>query len=203
MPDRGRARRRLIDGNYSNYRQVIPGKDKFKTEVTLPSEVLDPLAKAIRRMPGGKSDNRPVGLRIRSKSIGVLAREDDEMTCEELEVPVESKTGPPVTVFVNRGYLLKALAFGMNRIAIIDGVSPVRCVGDGDFLIVMPLRITGAIKVGHRRTLEAEPSGNGTGAQKRPSSEPPTAPSPPTRPRPKPPAQTTNPITHAYERKHQ
>ena len=56
-------------------------------------------------MPGGKSDNRPVGLRIRSKSIGVLAREDDEMTCEELEVPVVSKVGPPVTVFVNRDYL--------------------------------------------------------------------------------------------------
>ena len=48
----------------------------------------------IRRMPGGKSDNRPVGLRIRKETLNLVTREDKEMTYEHIEVPLASQSGP-------------------------------------------------------------------------------------------------------------
>ena len=119
--------------------------------------MLEPLAKAIRQIPGGKTNNRPIGLRIDSGSFGVIAREGDEANYEELRIPMAEIKGKPITVFLNRDYLVKALSFGMNRIELIDGMSPVRCASKTEFMIIMPVRQTGEVRVGHSSALTSAP----------------------------------------------
>lgn len=141
----------LVEGNFPNYRQVIPPEEKFQVRVTLPDSVLKPLAKAIRQLPGNRIHNRPVGVRIGKGSLALLAREEENSGYEELVVPLADQAGGEVTVFLNRDYLVKALSFGMNQIEIIDDSSPVRCRGESEFLIIMPIRQVGDLKVEHSR----------------------------------------------------
>jgi len=171
---------RLIDGNFPNYRQVIPPDRNFKTRVTLPETALEPLVKAIRQMPGRKAANRPVGLRIDADSIGIVAREEDALTYEEIRVPLAGMKGEKTTVFLNRDYLVKALSFGLNRIEIIDEKSPVRCAGETEFMIIMPVRQPGEIRVEHSSDLSVAPAkaGRSSPPRKKPTPKPSRNPAP-------------------------
>lgn len=142
---------RLVEGTFPNYRQVIPPDERFRVRVTLSEALLEPLAKAIRQLPGHRIHNRPLGVRIGNGSLGLLARGEESAGYEELVVPLVDQLGGDVTVFLNRDYLVKALSFGMNRIEIIDETSPVCCRGNSDSLIIMPIRQAGDLTVEHSR----------------------------------------------------
>ncbi len=134
-----------IKGNYPNYRQIMPRESDFRSSVTLREDTLEQVASTLLSLPGEKSLNKPVGLRTTRQGLVLLARahEDEPHT----EIPVEGAitTGPAVTVFVNRDYLTRAIQFGLNRVDIIDELSPLRMRQGNSArrdLIMMPVRVS-------------------------------------------------------------
>jgi len=132
---------RLIEGEFPNYRQVLPKASKHR--VTVPS---DALAQVLRRVQllaaeGGKG----VRLQLGAGKLVISAKNPDvgEAT-EELDLDY---AGEPVSIGFNARYLLDCLAVFRAKeveIGLIDELSPVqiRPTDDSDALaVVMPMRI--------------------------------------------------------------
>lgn len=131
---------RLLEGNYPNYRQVIPRPDQFKTIVNLSETALSAVTRLLPRLPGKQLANRPIGLRFEKGRFGLLAHaENDEPWILHPVDRCEMK-GPDVTLYLDRDYLIKATSFGLTQVNLIDQVSPVQFSRGGDLMIVMPVR---------------------------------------------------------------
>lgn len=130
---------RCVEGNYPNYRQVIPNPKDYKATIAFPEPALAAITRAINWMPGSKSNNATIGVRI-GKTVGLLAHESGQDQWIEIGVPFEHREGPALTLFLNRAYLIKALQFGLNQLDVIDPSSPLRFSNAHRFMIVMPLR---------------------------------------------------------------
>ena len=144
-----------VEGNYPNYRQVIPPPDQFKTRVVLSEEALDAMVRLIPRLPGKKLANRPIGLHLEKGRLGLLARESNDEPWILHPIHAVEGRGPDLCTFVNRDYLKKAAAFGLGEINLIDAMAPVQFSRGGDLMIVMPVR---AIDPERIERLECDPA---------------------------------------------
>ena len=135
---------KAIDGNYPNWRQVLPDPSGRKTTIKVPANALDEFAKIIGKLPCDEL-NHSVGLKLDQRGKLVLfARASGTDKPTEVAVTAVEVTGEPVTVLLNRNYLLKALRFGLTEIQIQDGLLPVRCTDEsGRQVIIMPIRMDG------------------------------------------------------------
>lgn len=131
-----------VEGNYPNYRQVIPPSDQFKTRVALSEAALHAMVRLIPRLPGKKLANHPVGLHLEKGKLGLLARESNDEPWILHPIDAAEGRGPDLCPFVNRDYLKKAAAFGLGEIGLVDAMSPVQFSRGGDLMIVMPVRAT-------------------------------------------------------------
>ncbi|MCB1204425.1 MAG: hypothetical protein KDN18_09210, partial [Verrucomicrobiae bacterium] len=153
---------KLIDGTYPNWKQVLPGEDAFTGALCLPPAELKHMESVLKALPGEKTQNKPVGLHCSANRVELLARgrHEDPYTV----VPIQGAfTGKPLTVFVNRDYLAKALGFGLNRIEFGDPTSPLRLREEGSTrrdLIVMPVRVP--VQEPSRETIENHPPATST-----------------------------------------
>jgi len=130
-----------IEGPYPNWRFVIPELSSFQTRITIYPGDQEVLAQTIRRLPCHSEVFHTLGLETRRQSLRLLGRSRPEVPWTKVEVPVESISGPDVTIYVDRQRLLRALRFGLNRLEIIDGISALRMTDDqGRQIILMPLR---------------------------------------------------------------
>src|SRR6266446_6466881 len=136
---------KAIDGNYPNWRQVLPDPSGRKTTIKVSANAMDEFAEIIGKLPSDEL-NHSVGLKLDQRGKLVLfsrAAGTDKPT--EVAFTAVEVTGKPVTVLLNRNYLAKALRFGLNEIQIQDALSPVCCTDQtGRQLIIMPLRMDGA-----------------------------------------------------------
>ena len=137
---------RLIEGNYPNWKQVLPAEADFRSSIVFAPGSLAQLRDTLAALPGAKRQNKPVGLRLTRHGAALLASGDDaEAEISDVPVPNTTTEGLEVTVYVNRDYLTKALRFGLNRVDIIDAGSPLRlrsdAAADGRDLIIMPVRV--------------------------------------------------------------
>ena len=132
---------KAIDGNYPNWRQVLPDPSAHKTTIKVPENALDELAEIIGKLPSDPL-NDPVGLRLERKGKLVLfSRAAGTEKLTEVSVSSVEVTGELVTVYLNRNYLLKALRFGLTEIQIQDALSAVRCADQsGRQMVIMPMR---------------------------------------------------------------
>ena len=135
---------KAIDGNYPNWRQVLPDPSGRKTTIKVPANALDEFAEIIGKLPCDEF-NHSVGLKLDQRGKLVLfARASGTDKPTEVAFSSAEVTGKPVTVLLNRNYLLKALRFGLNEIEIQDALLPVRCTDEsGRQLIIMPIRMDG------------------------------------------------------------
>ena len=62
--------------------------------------------------------------------------------------------GKPVTVALNRRYLLNALRFGLNQVEIEDDLSPVVFSKGGKKMVIMPVKLDGPVRVRHTRATQ-------------------------------------------------
>jgi DNA polymerase III sliding clamp (beta) subunit (PCNA family) len=133
-----------IEGTYPNYQQIMPRESDFRSSVTLREDTLEQVASTLQSLPGEKTPNKPVGLRTTRQGLVLLARAHGSDPHTEIPVEGAVTTGPAVTVFVNRDYLTRAFQFGLNRVDIIDELSPVRMrqgTSARRDLIMMPVRV--------------------------------------------------------------
>ena len=146
---------RLLDGLYPNYRQVIPGAGQFNTTMTLSDVALEAVMRLLPRLPGKQLANRPVGLHCEKGRFGLLARaENDEPWILHPVDRCEMK-GPDVTIYLDRDYLIKAAAFGLSQVSLIDGMSPVQFSRGGDLMVVMPVRAIAPDRIERPRLVPA------------------------------------------------
>lgn len=134
---------RQHDGNYPNWKQVIPSNDQYKTGVTLNPSDLDKLIQVIQRMPDHDSINHGIGIDIKKQGIQLLCKSGGDEPMTAVPIGAVKIEGSDVRVHLNRQYLIKALLFGLNRLEVIDPMTPVRLSHQGRQMIVMPLRQDG------------------------------------------------------------
>jgi DNA polymerase III sliding clamp (beta) subunit (PCNA family) len=133
---------RQIDGNYPNWRQVIPDSAAKETTLEFDASALDQVTQIIQRMPCDDPVNLAVGLEYSGKKLRILGRSPNAENWTKVEIPEAKATGKDVTIFVNRHLLTKALQFGLTTAEIIDGMSPMRFINEGRQMIIMPTRPT-------------------------------------------------------------
>jgi DNA polymerase-3 subunit beta len=131
---------RLIEGEFPNYRQLIPAS--HPNTLTVERE---PLLEAIRRVKILARDATPVRLQIASDGLKLTAiTQDVGNATEELDASAE---GADLTVAFNPDYLAAGVeAVGSDQITLstIDALKPavVRGVGSDDYLyLLMPVRV--------------------------------------------------------------
>ena len=132
------------EGNYPNWRQVIPAPNSAATTVDLDAEKIDGVLQTIQRMPCHDSTNGTIGIANTGGKFHLLGK--STATADWTRVPIDDAkcSGIDTTVFLNRELLSKALGFGLNRIDLIDARSPLRFSNGGRQMIIMPVRADAA-----------------------------------------------------------
>ncbi len=135
-----RVTTRLIEGEFPNYRQLIPASYPNKMTVSR-----DALAEAVRRVKILARDATPVRLQISADGLRLTAVAQDVGNVEdELDATNE---GAELTVAFNPDYLasgIDAAAADEITLETLDALKPavVRGVGKPDFLyLLMPVRV--------------------------------------------------------------
>src|SRR5438067_1192159 len=133
---------RRIDGQFPNYRQLIP--ESFEHEVPLPrDEVLD----VVRRIAVMAQRNSPLRLRFAEGELTVSARTQDVGEAEE-SLPV-SFAGEPLEIGFNAEFLrdgIESVAGDTVRFRLISPLRPcvLQAEENDDFLyLIMPIRLAG------------------------------------------------------------
>src|SRR5881392_384177 len=133
---------RRIDGQFPNYRQLIP--ESFEHEVALPrDEVLD----VVRRIAVMAQRNSPLRLRFAEGELTVSARTQDVGEAQE-SIPA-SFSGEPLEIGFNAEFLRDGIESVTGDTLRFRLISPLRpCVlqaeGSEDFLyLIMPIRLAG------------------------------------------------------------
>ena len=137
---------RELDGEFPSWKQVVPLIDSKWTRVNLSDEAIRQLVLVTPNLPGGDVLCQPVRLRITDHHLNVEGHNkgDDDWT----SIPIDAViVGKPVTVAVDRRYLLNALRFGLNQVEIEDPLSPVVFSKGGKKMIIMPVNLDGPARV--------------------------------------------------------
>jgi DNA polymerase-3 subunit beta len=142
-PEKGpvvRITTKLIEGNYPNYRQVIPSE--VKERVTLSREELLHALKRAEIMTSDKANS--VKMAFTKNNLSITANSPDVGEARE-SIAINYK-GADVTVAFNPGYLiepLNALPDEEVYFELIDELSPGVLRINGPFLyVVMPMRLS-------------------------------------------------------------
>jgi DNA polymerase III sliding clamp (beta) subunit (PCNA family) len=130
---------RQIEGNYPNWRQVVPGSGQFATTIEFEPEV-EGVIQIIGRMPCDDAVNFAIGLERSDGKLALLGRSPGAEDWTRIEVAGVKSRGIDVRIFLNRNLLIKALQFGLTTVETIDAISPLRFSHGGRQMIVMPTR---------------------------------------------------------------
>ena len=132
---------RQIEGNYPNWKQVLPNEDGFKTTIQFDPEHAPSVIQAIERMPDGDQVNHAVCIEVHAKQAFLVSRKSGQDKPVRVELPASSIKGNEATIALNREFLAQGLRFGLCRVQIGDALSPLRLSDDaGHQMIVMPCR---------------------------------------------------------------
>ena len=132
---------KLIEGNYPNYRQVIPGDSTERVE--LPRESVFDTVRRVSLLSSDKSNS--VKLVFGSNTVEVTANSPD--VGEARETMEVQYSGKPMQIAFNPEFLmapLRNLESETVYLDLIDEMSPGVIRIDGSFLyVIMPMRVTG------------------------------------------------------------
>ena len=131
---------RCLEGHYPNHRPVVPRSDQLSTRVDLPASLPAELVRLLPVLPGHRLSQGPVGIEVTSRGkVHLLCRESPEDPWEIRALVGARAQGPAMTVVAKREHLARALAFGMDRIDLVDEHTVLRFGGEDECLLAMPL----------------------------------------------------------------
>lgn len=139
---------RQIEGNYPNWRQVLPDPASFRSSFGIPERTLENVLQTIARMPCDDSKSHRLGLEFKGRKLRLLGKSPGATDWTRVEVSVTDAMGKDVTIFIDRRYLSTALRFGLNFIDATDQFAPVRVSNGGRLMLIMPVRVDTAQQVG-------------------------------------------------------
>jgi len=126
---------KTIEGNYPNWRQVVPHFRQHRTTVALPEG--HGFAKLVGGLPGGELKDSPVDLVIENGAVAVK----DTGGASSIQLKGAKAKGPDIKIRLNRDYLTKAFDYGLTNIGLIDPMSALQFTREGRQMVVMPLRV--------------------------------------------------------------
>ncbi|MGH7973294.1 MAG: hypothetical protein ACREIC_31635 [Limisphaerales bacterium] len=132
-----------IDGNYPNWKQVVPADTAGWTEIVLQPSAVETILDALPLLPGNEDVNRSVTL-VAGNGLALRAKGRAQSDWATIDVADVTVTGKAVEVALNRAYLLQALRFGLHRIQVRD-LEPMIFSNGGKMMVVMLLRLDGAV----------------------------------------------------------
>ena len=132
---------KLIEGNYPNFRQVIPGEAKHR--VTVDRDTLREIVHRVSLLTSDKSSS--IKLVFDADNIEVMANSPDVGEAQE-SLPVQYD-GPKMSIAFNPDFLmapLRNLDTDEIHIDLIDEMSPgVLKINEPFLYVLMPMRVTG------------------------------------------------------------
>ena len=134
---------REINGQYPNWKPVVPTLDSSWTIIQLGPPAIEQLLKVIPNLPGNDGADKPVRLRISEKTLWIEGRNQDDKEWTKIAIPDVGITGKAKLIVLNRDYLLPALKFGLNELAIHDELSPMVLSKAGKRMVIVPVRLEG------------------------------------------------------------
>ncbi len=93
---------RSIEGNYPQWRQVVPDEKQFNTTVELTPVAMDAIIALVPRIPCHDVINNPIGLIVEGKKLVLRGRGSNDSKWTDLDVDGATVKGKPVSVYVNR-----------------------------------------------------------------------------------------------------
>ena len=132
---------KTIEGNYPNWKQVVPKGGDIRTTVRLPEG--HTFTEMVNGLPGGDLNDKPVNLVIES---GIVSVKDNTGGSSILLEGAKAK-GPDIKIRLNRDYLTKAFDYDLLNIYLIDPMSALLFTRRGRQMVVMPLRTMDASPV--------------------------------------------------------
>jgi DNA polymerase III sliding clamp (beta) subunit (PCNA family) len=139
---------KAIEGTFPNWRQVLPDLSGFKSRIRIPASALNDFIEVVTKLPFD-GINHPIGIKLGAEGKLILfgrAPGTDKLT-EAAFAAVEAN-GDPVTICLNRDYLIKAFRFELTEVQIADSLSPIRCSDQsGRQMIIMPIRLDGVTPI--------------------------------------------------------
>jgi len=131
-----------IDGNFPNWRQVVPTDTEKWTKVELSEAAVKQMLNLSSKLPGDDTENRTLQLRI-DKDLHLEGKNKDDKDFTSAQIADVKITGKPVTTALNREYLRTALRCGLNEIRIHTELEPLLFLTVGKRFVVMPVRLNG------------------------------------------------------------
>lgn len=133
-----------IQGNYPNWRQVVPTEERHATRVALNEDAVSLMLDALPRLPGSDDNCQPVDLIVVNGQFSLSARAKGDPQASQVPVPGATVTGEDAQIRLNRSFVTKALRFGFTNFEITDELSPILFTAPGRKLVAMPIRLESA-----------------------------------------------------------
>jgi len=134
---------REIEGKYPNWKQVVPAINGLWTLAKLSAPAIEQLIKVIPNLPGQDGEHNAVYLRTGHNCLWVEGRNKGDAERTKIAVQDVQITGKAKEISLNRDYLLPALKFGLNELAVLDELSPMVLSKDGKKMVIMPVKMNG------------------------------------------------------------
>ena len=133
---------RQIEGNYPNWRMVVPKDTEKWTTIKLTPAAITQILNLSTNLPGDDEANRTLQLRVdQGLQLEGRNRGDKEPTCATINGVTVS--GKPIVTALNREFLQNALRCGMEEIRINTELDPILFIKPGKRMVVMPVRLNG------------------------------------------------------------
>lgn len=131
---------KAVDGQFPNWKQVIPGNTSGWTRIDLQPSAVGMMLETVPLLPGNEDADKPIRL-LAGNGLVLRAKARDQFELTSVMVPDVSVVGKCVEVSLNRNYLSKALRFGFTHIHVENSLSPLVFSATGKSMVVMPLRM--------------------------------------------------------------
>jgi len=133
---------KAVDGEYPNWRQVVPCKDGMEHRLVFTDSDVEALRKILPNFPGDEAVSLD-GAKNGTLSVSGTDKDSGRV----LTIPLtagSSYKGAGCRFIANRNYLLDALNAGFRNFMFADGASPLLSEdGKGGTHVLMPLRLEG------------------------------------------------------------
>jgi DNA polymerase III sliding clamp (beta) subunit (PCNA family) len=127
---------KTIEGDFPNWRQILPSADDPCTQVVLNEAGIAQALETAPRLPVKDENNQAVCLEVRQAKLWLKSRAEDKAAWTEIEIPAATIQGRPRCVRFNRTFLVKALRWGLNEIELRDPNTPLVFRNGGRKLVV-------------------------------------------------------------------
>jgi len=148
---------REVEGKFPNWKQVVPTVNGDYTKVYLQPAAVSQLLQVIPNLLGRDGDTNTVRLRI-EKQLFIESKGKEDAAWTSIIIPDVETTGKARMICVNRDYLLQALKFGLNELAVLDELSPMVARKDGKQIVIVPVRPTAIAAIEKPSTSPVTPS---------------------------------------------